>query len=111
MLIEQAVDVASQDRDGNTPLHLASFYGQVEVACMLIEYGADVAARNKDGQTPLHLATPTYWIKKSRKCAEVARILLDNGADLNAQNKYGLTPLSYGIARWVCKSYTSPSLT
>ena len=55
-------------------VHLASFYGQVEVACMLIEYGADVAARNKDGQSPLHLATPTYWIKKSRKCAEVARI-------------------------------------
>jgi ankyrin repeat protein len=48
--------VAAQNKDGETPLHLASLSGHVEVARMLIEHGADVAAQNKDLETPLHLA-------------------------------------------------------
>jgi ankyrin repeat protein len=40
----------AQDKNGQTPLHLASRGTRVEVACMLIERGADVMAQDKDGR-------------------------------------------------------------
>jgi ankyrin repeat protein len=49
MLIERGADVTAQNKDGQTPLHLASQMGQVDVARMLIERGADVTAQNNDG--------------------------------------------------------------
>jgi ankyrin repeat protein len=49
MLIERGADVTAQDKVRVTPLHLASFQGEVEVARMLIERGADVTAQNKVG--------------------------------------------------------------
>jgi ankyrin repeat protein len=39
-----------QNKDGDTPLHLASREDKVEVARMLLEHGADVMAQNfEDG--------------------------------------------------------------
>jgi ankyrin repeat protein len=53
MLIERGADVAAQNMDGWTPLHLASPEGKVDVAHMLIERGADVRAQDGHGWTPL----------------------------------------------------------
>jgi ankyrin repeat protein len=75
-----------ENKNRETPLHLASRQGKVEVAHMLIERGADVEAQNKDGETPLHLAS-------QRGQVEVAPILIAHGANLAAQNKDGETPL------------------
>ena len=96
MLIERGADsdVAAQNRDGETPLHLASRTGQAGVVRMLIERGSNVAAQNKDGETPLHLASkPALLDFNLPRLSEVSRILLEQGADVNAQNKAGLTPL------------------
>ncbi|MGC9105409.1 MAG: ankyrin repeat domain-containing protein [Thermoprotei archaeon] len=49
-------DVNIRDKDGNTPLHLAAWYGYLDIVKFLVEHGADVNARNAEGNTPLHLA-------------------------------------------------------
>ena len=87
MLIERGADLAAQNRDEQSLLHLALQMGQVDVACMLTEHGADVTAQNNDGETPLHLvsASSSWALVWPQKYAEVAHILLEHGADINAE--------------------------
>ena len=42
ILVERNVDVRDQsvDRDGSTPLHLASAWGHYEIAALLLQQGA-----------------------------------------------------------------------
>ena len=105
--------------DEQTPLHLASREGHVDVARLLIEHGADSAAQSKDGTTPLHRASErghvdlvqlfiedgadpaaqrrdgTTPLHKAsfRGHVDLAQLLIEHGADVAAQNKHGTTPL------------------
>ena len=85
-------DVNARDKDGNTPLHWAVWYGHDNIVELLLAAGADVNARDEDGKTPLHLAA--QWGREG-----CARLLLAAGADVNARDNYGNTPLYYA-ARW-----------
>ncbi|KAF8476308.1 hypothetical protein DFH94DRAFT_758363 [Russula ochroleuca] len=51
MLIERGADVTAQNKDGVSPLHLASQVGHVGVARMLLEYGGD---ETEVWETPLY---------------------------------------------------------
>jgi ankyrin len=101
MLIEHGADIAAQSNDKETPLHLASRYGEVVVSRMLMGGGADVTAQNKNGETPLHLALVPVPPEGPRPgdstvtCGQVdvARMLIEHGTDVMAQNKDGSTPL------------------
>lgn len=68
--------------DGATALHVACYYGCVEIAAALIEHGAVIEQVNKRGCTPLHLAS-----RHGNSSAMVS--LLKNGAD----NKKGSTTM------------------
>ena len=68
------------DKNGNTPLHLATDVDGVEA---LIARGADVNSRNSRGKTPLHTAAS----------AAIALTLIENKAEVNAKDKDGRTPL------------------
>ena len=72
--------------DEETPLHLASRNGYLEVARVLVERGADVTAQDKDGSTPLHVASRWDHL-------DLARLLVERGADMTVQDMYGSTPL------------------
>jgi ankyrin repeat protein len=74
--------------DGWTPLHLASFFGRLEIAGVLLENAADVHAvsRNSTQNTPLHAAT-------AGKHSDVALLLMANGADPLRPDAGGYTPL------------------
>lgn len=106
--------INAQDKDGNTPLHLAAEAANTELVDYLIMKGAKIDILNTDNQTPLHLAiigggltitlsspfsgTVTGAVSKSKQePEEVALLLLTKGADANAEDKYGATPL-----RWAC---------
>jgi ankyrin repeat protein len=72
LLIELGADVEARDKDGQTPLHVASQAGPLDIARMLIEHGAEVSAQDKIGQTPLHLASQAGRL-------EIARMLIESG--------------------------------
>src|SRR6266849_5601948 len=82
--------VSAQNKDGQTPLHLASQAGRVEVTRMLIERGVGVSAKDKDGQTPLHLVSQAGRL-------EVAPMLVERGVDVSAQNKDHQAPLHLAL--------------
>lgn len=56
LLLNNGADVHIRNISGNTALHTAAQYQNVEIAKLLIDYGADLAARNKKEQTPLDRA-------------------------------------------------------
>ena len=94
LIIEHSQDVHA--RRGfireETPLHVASAGGFVELACVLLKHGADIEARDGDDTSPLELATINVHL-------EFIRFLLQHGADVNARNKQRLTPL-FWASRW-----------
>lgn len=80
--------LASHSHDGWTPLHLAAFFGHVELGKGLLNRGAAVDERSTNSMknTPLHAAAAGGQI-------ETMRLLLENGADGNAQQHGGWTAL------------------
>jgi ankyrin repeat protein len=80
--------VNSFAKDGFTALHLAAFFGHIEVAKFLIGSGAKVDAISTNTQkvTPLHSAA-------ARSQVEISELLLSSGADVNAKQEKGYTAL------------------
>lgn len=80
--------IGTHSRDGWTPLHVAAFFGQEELALKLIERGAEVDARSTNAMknTPLHAAAA------GRKL-NLVRLLLQEGANANASQEGGWTAL------------------
>ena len=78
----------SHSHDGWTPLHLAAFFGQEQIARTLLEHGSDVNSHSLNAMenTALHAAAA------GRKPA-VIEVLLAHGADVNARQHGGWTAL------------------
>ncbi|EEF58825.1 ankyrin repeat domain-containing protein [Pedosphaera parvula] len=71
---------------GWTPLHVAAYVGDAELAKVLLNHHAKVDAMDNRGLTPL------LWTAFGGK-EEMAAVLLSNGADVNARGKDGRTTL------------------
>ena len=84
LILPGAVSACSYD--GWTPLHLAAFFGQLEVARVLLDAGASVAAVSQNGlaNTPLHAAA-------AGKHEDLALLLLLRGADPDLEDAGGFT--------------------
>ena len=106
LLLAAGVDLNGRDNDGRIPLHLAGFYGQVDVAEALLERAAtQVNATDISGHTSLHQVTlgnhdykqfgMESWLLKKHpgRVISLAQRLLESGAEINAQNKDHETPL------------------
>ena len=91
-LIKNGADVNAKDKDGNTPLMLASFGSlNSDAVKALIKAGANVNAKNNEGLTPLMLAAIYN--------PDALKILIKAGADVNAKDNVGDTPLTYAILK------------
>ena len=72
LLLEHGADVNAANRDGQTPLHEASFYGALEDVRLLLEHGVDVEAKNIHGNTALQVA-----VEEERD--EVVKLMREHG--------------------------------
>jgi len=71
-LLERGANVNAQNKDQETPLHLASYLRLHDMARFLLKYGADVNVKNSEGKSPLQLA--------SRRKGKMMRRLLEEYA-------------------------------
>jgi len=74
--------------DGFTPLGLACYFGQAEVARYLVLKGASVNLPSNNGFNvfPIHSAAAGNF-------TDIVRLLIDNGANVNVKQQAGATPL------------------
>ena len=76
------------DKDGNTPLILATSTGGRESLIVLLEKGADMYKINKFNMSALHKAA-------EQSNVECAQVLLDWGFDVNFKNKLDKSAFYY----------------
>jgi len=92
LFINSGIDVNYVGENGWTPLMIASFNGNENIAKLLIKKGADIHAQDNAGYSPLHWAAFNGF-------QEVTAILLRKGVNPNIANRYGWTPLMQAAAR------------
>lgn len=124
-LLNHGVDPNLRTDDGYTPLHWATFCGNLEVVQLLLDSGANIAARNSVGETVLHtslhhspdddiitfllahnglLDMVDDWGRTAlheaayRGLSSIVKILTDHGASGNAKDNQNWTPLLYAAA-------------
>ncbi len=76
--IKRGDDINEKDSNGNTMLHVAAAYEQVEVAKILLDHGADIESVNNLDLTPLE--TALLWQSKN-----VAEFFQQQGAKRSLQ--------------------------
>jgi ankyrin repeat protein len=86
--IRAGINVNAKDKDGATPLMLASEKGDIEMTRVLLKNGADPNASDIDGYTALMFASYSGNL-------EIARLLVGSGADVDARDKDGWTALMF----------------
>ena len=91
ILIQSGVDINSQNKQGFTPLHLATMKGHMAAINILIQAGVEVNFQNRNGSTALHLASRKHQV-------EIIWALFAAGADKKIKDKNGDTP--YDSAKW-----------
>jgi len=106
-LIEKGADPNAVDRDGFTPLHLASMISsrpliapllytdapeadQKATIEALVKGGANINAEDSNGNTPILLACIFRQISK-------VKILIEQKADLQKASRTGMTPLKIAM--------------
>ncbi len=89
-MVALGYDIDQRDRDGYTPLMIASSLGKVNFAQLLINNGADVNARSYTGLTALHRAA-----QEGRN--DVIAVLLMGDANINIPDMHGFTPLMVAV--------------
>ena len=80
--------VEVKDSEGETPIHDAVDFDQLEATEVLLAAGVDVDSTDQDGCTPLHCAA-------RRGHTRVLRFLLEHGASPHARDKVDFTPLHH----------------
>ncbi len=120
----KSYNINKQDKDGNTPLHLALIHNRQDVAQFLLEHGANLLIKNNDQKTSHDVAVDKRYnelatyidkiqearnqelIKASQeKNTKKATQALLKGANINYVDKQNYTPLNYA-----CETADSNSL-
>ena len=85
--------IATEDAEGNSPLHVAAGCGHVAMVNALLQAGADVGAKKKYGGTPMHTccqaladATAPELVQRLQ---DVVMVLLSAGGLLEAEDEHG----------------------
>lgn len=85
LLLSHGADIKARNYQKETPLHLASAYGDQEILKAIVSRGAEIDARDANGETPLHKVAGSGIV-------DTARFLINCGAEINIRDKSGETP-------------------
>ena len=86
VFLHSHINIDTCDERGWTPLFIASFNGNLELAKLFIEFGANENMKDHGGFTPLHWAAFNGH-------ANVIKHFVTHNAEINAQSLRGWTPL------------------
>jgi ankyrin repeat protein len=86
ILTEHGAKPDAKQKQGITPILVASIMNNEPVLKLLLAKKSDVDVKDRSGHTPLNWAASNGKIK-------AARVLLAKGADLNSKDRDGMTPL------------------
>ena len=92
LFLRAGMAVDTQGEVGWTPLMVATFNGNEEMAALLLQHGANPHAVDAAGYTPLHWAAANGFVA-------VTQTLLRKRVAVDACNRYGWTPLLQAAAR------------
>lgn len=87
LLLEHGADINIRDASGQTPLHFAMAFMELNIVQIAMEAGADMNSRNNNQGTPLH-----SLVSHSDDMDRFA-FAIKEGADIEATNDTGNTPL------------------
>uniref|UniRef100_A0ABD2XGY0 Uncharacterized protein n=1 Tax=Trichogramma kaykai TaxID=54128 RepID=A0ABD2XGY0_9HYME len=91
----------AQDKNGDTPLHLAVRYGKKKSIVSLLTNGADANVVNAEGLTPLHMICMKDFFETAlgdiffKTCDEMKQKV-----QVNARDNKGQIPLQLAVARF-----------
>ena len=85
------IDINTKSSDGDTPLHVFAWRGDVESAQVLIQAGADINAMGDMSETPLHIA-----VRKQNEPLVV--LLLEAGAKTTIRSEFNQTAQEIAVA-------------
>lgn len=110
MLAERGADINASDREGTTPLLMASQEGRVASVAVLLSFGSDVEAATSRGVRPVHSAAQNGHLK-------ILQMLTAYGAKTAATTQSGTTALrlatDFGhdaVATWLNRCEAWPTL-
>ncbi|XP_033631150.1 transient receptor potential cation channel subfamily A member 1-like [Asterias rubens] len=89
VLIEHNADINAQDRDKNTPLHLACIEGHYPAAKLLLRAGAELTHKNKEDKFVLDVAI-------QNRDDEIGKVILSSTqweSAMSNRDKQGLSPM------------------
>ena len=90
LLLAHCVDVDTRGIKGQTPLHLASKKGHVDIGQQLLDRNVDVDAQDNNHSIPLHLAL-------SEQNIEAAKLFVECGANVQVRNNNSQTLLHLAV--------------
>lgn len=82
----ERVNVKDENYGGNSPLHVAVEYGNLEIVQFLLGAGAKINSKNSEKQTPLMMLDDDA-------APELVNLLVSHGAKINLVDKQGDTAL------------------
>lgn len=91
-LIAYETDLNLKEKNGYTPLHIATLKQDTSMVNLFVDNGADVNAKSKKGVTPLHISA--YKLNK-----KLTDTLVENGANPQLKDRDRRTPSDIAILK------------
>jgi ankyrin repeat protein len=91
---EEKLDINIQDKDGDTPLHIAVFLCNLDIIKILIKYGASINIKDKWGQTAIHRL---YFCMNDNQILKIIELLHINKANFDQVDNFGNTVLHLAL--------------
>jgi len=89
--INKNININEQDKDGDTPLHIAVFLCNIKIVNILLKYNANILIKDKWGQIPIHRLCFSI---NDENILQLINILIEFNKNIfNEQDNYGNTCL------------------